>query len=48
MINLLDNHTVDIIIKDKEYGNPYVGNPCKLDLNYIGLEKGLQIEYKKL
>jgi GDP-L-fucose synthase len=48
MINLLDNHTVDIIIKDKEYGNPYVGNPCKLDLNYIGLERGLQIEYKKL
>jgi len=48
MINLLDNHTVDIIIKDKEYGNPYTGDSCKLNLNYIGLERGLQLEYKKL
>jgi hypothetical protein len=48
MINLLDDHTVDIIIKDKEYGDPYIGDPCRLDLDYIGLERGLELEYKKL
>jgi nucleoside-diphosphate-sugar epimerase len=47
-INTLDKHTVDIIIKDSEYGSLYIGNPCSLDLKYIGLKQGIINEYNKL
>ncbi len=48
VINNLDKHTVDIIIKDSEYGKSYIGDPCSLDLKYIGLKQGIINEYNKL
>jgi nucleoside-diphosphate-sugar epimerase len=47
MINNLDSHTVDIIIKNQESGQPYVGQPIELNIEYIGLDRGLKLEYEK-
>lgn len=47
MINNLDNHKVDINVKSKEPGSSYVGRQNQLDIEYIGLEKGLKLEYEK-
>lgn len=47
MINSLDNRTVDITIKNQESGEPYTGQAIELDMDYIGLEKGLKLEYEK-
>lgn len=47
MINNLDNHKVDIVVKSKEPGSSYVGRQNQLDIEYIGLEKGLKLEYEK-
>lgn len=40
IINSLDEHKVPIIIEDDNKGKPYCGS-FTIDLNYIGLEKGL-------
>jgi hypothetical protein len=47
MINNLDTHNVDITIKNQESGEPYVGQAIELNMDYIGLEKGLKLEYEK-
>lgn len=47
MINNLDDYTVDTIIKNQESGQPYVGQPIELNIEYIGLERGLKLEYEK-
>jgi nucleoside-diphosphate-sugar epimerase len=47
IINSLDNHRVEIIVKSIEEGQSYIGTPIDLDLEYIGLEKGLKLEYEK-
>jgi nucleoside-diphosphate-sugar epimerase len=47
IINTLDNHKVDIKIKSIEPGQSYTGKSSHLDLEYIGLEKGLKLEYEK-
>ena len=47
MINNLDSYTVDTIIKNQESGQPYIGQSIELNIEYIGLEKGLKLEYEK-
>jgi nucleoside-diphosphate-sugar epimerase len=47
MINNLDHYTVDTIIKNQESGQPYVGQSIELNIDYIGLENGLKLEYEK-
>jgi len=47
IINNLDNHTVDIIVKNKELSPSYIGQHNKLGIEFIGLEKGLKLEYEK-
>lgn len=47
MINNLDSHKVDIIFKSQEPGQSYTGHPNQLDIEYIGLENGLKLEYEK-
>ena len=41
MINRLSDYKVDIIIQDKEEDPPYCGTFKGIDINYIGLEKGI-------
>ena len=47
IINNLDNHTVDIVVKNKEFSPSYIGRHNKLGIEFIGLEKGLKLEYEK-
>jgi GDP-L-fucose synthase len=47
IINNLDHHTVDIVIKNQEPAHPYIGEPFQLNIDYIGLENGLKLEYEK-
>lgn len=47
MINNLDDHTVDVVVKSKEPSQSYVGQSNQLDIEFIGLEKGLKLEYEK-
>jgi GDP-L-fucose synthase len=47
MINNLDDHKVDIIIKNQESGEHYIGQSIELNMEYIGIERGLKLEYEK-
>jgi len=56
IINKLDNHTVPIIIENKEMGTPYIGvyNSPHIEnsnipfIKYLGLEQGIKETYNKL
>ena len=47
MINDLDRYDVPIIVKSKENGMPYCGK-FSIDLDYIGLDQGIQEIYESL
>ena len=47
MINDLDRYDVPIIIESKEKGMPYCGK-YSIDLDYIGLDRGIQEIYESL
>jgi nucleoside-diphosphate-sugar epimerase len=48
IINNLDNHKVEIKIKQKGFGNKYAGTYTDLGINFIGLYKGIKETYLKL
>ena len=51
LINSLDNHKVEIILKDHNFANDYSGNGDRLStmgFDLLGLEKGLSIVYSKI
>jgi nucleoside-diphosphate-sugar epimerase len=48
MINELDDHKVEIVIKNEHPSDNYIKeNPSTIELDYIGLKKGLYLEYEK-
>jgi hypothetical protein len=47
IINMLDEHLVDIIIENKGMALPYYG-PANILINFIGLKEGIKEVYKKL
>jgi dTDP-4-dehydrorhamnose reductase len=48
IINNLNNHKVNINIKNWEIASPFSGTFIDLGLNYIGLEQGIKNVYNKL
>jgi nucleoside-diphosphate-sugar epimerase len=48
MINQLDKNSVEIKILDAGIVNPYVGKFTDLNLNYVGLKKGIKETYNKI
>lgn len=48
LINELDNHQCEVIIKENNLGKPYVGSLNEIKLPYIGLEKGIKKVYEAL
>lgn len=47
MINSLSDYTVSVEVNSDIIGNPYIGS-SDINLNYIGLEKGIKITYEHL
>jgi hypothetical protein len=48
IINNLNNHKVNINIKNWEIASPFSGNFTDFGLKYIGLEQGIKNVYNKL
>ena len=48
LINELDNHQCEVIIKENNLGKPYAGSLNEIKLPYIGLEKGIKKVYEAL
>jgi UDP-glucose 4-epimerase len=48
IINNLNEYKVDIEIKNKELEKSYIGNFEDLEINFIGLRKGIEEVYNKL
>lgn len=48
LINELDNHQCEVIIKENNLEKPYTGNLNEIKLPYIGLEKGIKKVYEAL
>jgi len=48
IINQLENYSVPVTIENTSGENDYIGEYNDININYIGLEKGIQKTYRKL